>query len=166
MKPLEQPVHLARGRRVAEDGKPERGLGDEDVARDRFERGAGGIGPAFIVAGHDDPLALMVEDDLGRAEDVAGGHEADVDLADPDHFAISDRPPRLGTVAAFHDREGLGRGDHLAMAAAGMIGMAVGDQGERFGLGGIDPGVCRPDVDAFGKRLYPGTETRHHELYG
>src|SRR4051812_15035425 len=51
------------------------------------------------------------------------------------------------------------------MAAAGMVGMAVGD--ERPGLGHvrIDPGVGRPYVETFGKRLDPGTETGHRELY-
>ena len=48
----------------------------------------------------------------------------------------------------------------------GMIGMAMGHQRNRLGLRRIDPRVGRANVDAFGKRLYPGTETGHHELYG
>src|SRR4051794_10859731 len=51
------------------------------------------------------------------------------------------------------------------MAAAGMVAMAVGDQGARLRLRRIDPGVGRLDVDAFGKRLDPGTEAGHRELY-
>jgi hypothetical protein len=36
-----------------------------------------------------------------------------------------------------------GVAQHRAMAAAGMIGMAVGDQRARLGLRGIDPRVRR-----------------------
>ena len=90
-----------------------------------------GSGAALVVARDDDPLAVMLEHDLGRAEHMAGGDEADVDLADPDRLAISDRPARLRAVAHVHDRQRLGRRPHLAMAAAGMVGMAVGDQRAR-----------------------------------
>ena len=47
-----------------------------------------------------------------------------------------------------------------------MIGMAVGDQRPGLRLRRIDPGIGGPDVNAFGKRLDPGTETGHRELYG
>jgi hypothetical protein len=52
------------------------------------------------------------------------------------------------------------------MTAAGVIGMAVRDQRAALGLARIDPGVGGLNVDAFGKRLDPGTETGHWELYG
>ena len=52
------------------------------------------------------------------------------------------------------------------MAAAGMIGMAVGDQRPGLGLRGIDPGVGRLHVNAFGERLDPGTETGHGRYMG
>ena len=38
------------------------------------------------------------------AEDVTGGHEANVDLAKADALAITDRLARLRPVAAGHDR--------------------------------------------------------------
>ncbi len=118
---------------MAEDGQAERRLGDEDVAGHRLERRAGRIGPALVVARDDDPLAGMLEHDLGRAEDMAGGDEADVDLAEPDRLAIGDRPrlsaARSGTsmIASVS-----GVAQTSLMAAAGMIGMAVGDERDRL----------------------------------
>jgi len=166
VEPNQQPVDLAPGVRVAEDGEAEGRLGDEDVARNRLERSAGRVGAPFVVARDDDPLAAMFEHDLGGTEDVAGGHEADVDLAQPEHLAISGRAPVLRPVAALDDGERLGRRPDLAVAAPRMVGMAVGDERARLRLGRIDPGVRRLYVDAFGKRLYPGTQTGHCELYG
>ena len=92
---------------------------------------------------------------------MAGGDEADLDLAEPHALAISHRPAVLLAVARRHDRQRLGRRPHLAMPAAGVIGMAVGDQRARLGLRRIDPGVGRPYIDAFGKRLDPGTQAGH-----
>ena len=92
---------------------------------------------------------------------MAGGDEADLDLADPHALAIGDRPRVLLAVAHAHDRQRLGRRPHLAMAAARMVAMAVGDQSARLGLRGIDPGIRRAHVDAFGKRLDPGTQAGH-----
>ena len=82
---------------------------------------------------------------------MAGGDEADVDLADADRLAIGDRLARSARRSGAHDRQRLGRRPHLAVAAAGMVGMAVGDQRARLGLRGVDPGVGRAHVDAFGK---------------
>ena len=128
----------------------------------RLERRAGRVGAALVVAGDDDPLALVLEHDLRRAEDVAGGDEADVDLAEPDRLAIGDRLARLRPVAAVHDRQRLGRRPDRVMAAAGMVGMAVGDQrASALGCEGSIHASAGRDVNAFGKRLDPGTETGH-----
>ena len=164
VQPVEQPVDLAAGVGMAEHRQAEGRLGDEDVARHRHERRAGRVGPALVVARHDHPLAAMLEHDLRRAEHMAGGNEADLDLADPDALAIGDRLARLLAVAHAHDRQRLGRRPHRAMPAAGMVGMAVGDQRAGLGLRRIDPGVGGPHVDAFGIRLDPGTEAGHCEL--
>src|SRR5438067_12342584 len=108
----------------------------------------------------------MLEHDLRRAEDMPGGNEADVDLAQADHLAIGDRAAaRLLAIAAAHDRQRLGRRPDLSMAAARMVAMAGGDERAWPGLRRVDPRVGRLDVDAFGKRLDPGTEAGHRELY-
>ena len=164
MQPVEQPVDLAAGIGMAEHRQAEGRLGDEDVARHRHERRAGRVGAALVVARHDHPLAAMFEHDLRRAQHMAGGNEADIDLADADGFAIGDRLPVLLAVADAHDRQRFGRRQHLAMAAAGVVGMAVGDQRPGLGLRRVDPGVGRAHIDAFGKSLDPGTEAGHCEL--
>src|SRR6476469_4665789 len=110
---------------MAEYRKSERRLGDEDVARHRHEALTGGIGSALVIARHDDPLTLMLHDDLRRAEHVARGHESDVDFADTDRLVISDRLARLRPVARRHDRQRLRRCEHRAMPTARMVGMAV-----------------------------------------
>ena len=158
---VDEAVNLAAGVGVAEDGQAEGRLGDEDVAGDGDERGTGRIGAALVVARDNDLLAAMLEDDLGRTEDMAGGDEADVDLADADGFAIGDGVGRLLAVADVHDRQRLGGGPHRAMAAAGMVGMAVGDERAVLGLRGIDPRVGGFDEDALGKGLDPAAETGH-----
>jgi hypothetical protein len=51
------------------------------------------------------------------------------------------------------------------MPAACMIGMAVRDQSPRLRLGRIDPSIGWANVNAFGKRLNPGTQAPHQEIY-
>src|SRR3954464_9075783 len=92
---------------------------------------------------------------------MAGGDEADFDLAEPDRLSIGKWIAALRAVAAVHDRQRLrGRPDR-AVAAARMIAMAVGDERSSLGPGRVDPGVGRGHVNAFGERLHPGTETGH-----
>ena len=128
VKAVEQPVDLAAGLRMAEHGQPERRLGDEHVARHGHEAGAGRVGPALVVAGDHDLLALVLQHDLSAAEDMARGHEADVDVADANRLVVGDGlPARLRTVAAFHDRQRLGSREHRAMPAARVIRVAMRD---------------------------------------
>ena len=72
----EQAADLCLCRFVTEHRQRERRLGDEDVARNDLERRAGRIGCALVVAGDDGALAVPIEHDLRRAEDVAGGGQA------------------------------------------------------------------------------------------
>src|SRR5690348_2303615 len=124
---MEEPVDLASGLGVAEERQAERSLGDEHVARHRYEAGAGRIGPALIVAGDHDPLALVLHDDLGRAEHVTRRNEANVDIPDAQALVISNRLAVLGTVAHFHDRQRFWSPEHGAMPAARMIAVTVRD---------------------------------------
>src|SRR4030095_1233470 len=103
----------------------------------------------------------MLEQYLRRSQHMAGGDEANIHLADPDGLAIADLGAPLLAVARVHDRQSLGRRPHLAMAAAGMVGMAVGDQRAILRPRRIDPGVRRLHVNGFGKRLDPAAEAGH-----
>ena len=84
----EQGGDLAGIVRVAEHRQGEGRLGHEDVAGDRLEGRAGRVAAALVVAGNDDALAGMLQHDLGRAEDMAGRHQPDRDIAQIDGFAI------------------------------------------------------------------------------
>src|SRR5512147_1979761 len=96
---------------------------------------------------------------------MARGNEADVYLADAKAFAIGDRIAVLLAVADAHDRQRLRRRPDRAVPASRMVGMAVGNERALLWPRGIDPRVRRAHVNAFRKRLYPGTEARHRELY-
>ena len=90
--------------------------------------------------------------DLRRAEHVAGGLEGDGGVADPHRLAERRLLRRAGEVLAVagrHDAERLARRQHRAVAGAGMVGMAVGDQRP------LDR-PRRVDVEAAGLRLEAG----------
>ncbi len=121
-------IDFAAGIGMAEDGEAEGRFGDEDVAGDWLERLAGGVGTALIVTGDDDALPCMFEQDLRGAEDVAGGDVGYIDAAHADLLAIADGGAAGRSVAQGHDGEGfLGRPD-MAVAAARVVGVTVGDE--------------------------------------
>ena len=146
---LEQLADLLLDRRMAEHRQAEGRFGDEYVARRHFEWRTGGIGPPLVVAGHHHPFAGVLEQDLRRAEHVAGGHESRGHAAGQgQRLAIGDRPRAVrGAIAQAHDRQRRGRGDRLAMPAARVVGVAVGHQRAGDRLGGIDPAIRGGDVD-------------------
>ena len=66
----------------------------------------------------------MLNHDLGRAENVPGGREPDGDAIDLDRLAIFEGLRgfgEIGAIAAGHDGERIGMGEHFAMAAARMV---------------------------------------------
>ena len=103
---LQELANFAAGVGVAEDRQPEGRLGDEDIARDEFEGRAGRVRGALVVSRHDDPRAAGLDDDLGRAEDMAGRRKAHIDAADAHRLAEPRRfgPLReIGAVSQRHD---------------------------------------------------------------
>ena len=71
------------------DGEAEGGFGDEAVAFDDFERVAGGVAIAFVVAGDGPDFAFVLYADLGGAEDVSGGVKGDPSVVYFEAIAIS-----------------------------------------------------------------------------
>lgn len=85
---------------------------------------------------------------------MAGGMEAHVNVADADRLAIGRRLPRraeLLPVAQRHHGERLRCGEHLAMAAARMIGMGVRDQRAGNRAHGINVEIPRGAIKAEGR---------------
>ena len=50
-------------------------------------------------------------------------------------------------VAGLHDGDGVGGGENLLVAGAGVVGVAVGDDGTLAGERGIDIGIDAPDME-------------------
>ena len=128
----EQAVDLGFRRLVAEHRQRERRLGDEHVAGHELEGRAGRIGGALVVAGDDGALAVPVEHDLRRAEDMPGGSEPHADAVDRALRAERLRLEGAGALrphAHLHDLDGFGRRQHGGVAGARMVAMAVRDDG-------------------------------------
>ena len=102
---------------------------------------------------------LMFQHDLCRTEDMAGRHQAHLDVADLHALAVFQRLLRgVGHVleAGAHDRQRLGRGQRAAMAGPGMVAMAMGDHGAGHRHGGVDIEVARLTIEAARRRIEPG----------
>jgi hypothetical protein len=143
---------------MAEHRQPEGRLGDEKIASDDLEAGAGGVGAALVVAGDDRAGAGMVQMDLRAAEDVASGVEREAGVTDGEGFAVSGRlagaDARLA-IAAGHDAQCFGCGEDVAVAGAGVVGMAMGDDRAGDGVRGVDIGVGRCAVEALRAHFEP-----------
>ncbi len=127
--------------RMVEDRQAEGRLGDEDIAGDRHEGRAGGIGAALVIAGNDDAQPILFDGDLGRTEHMAGRvkahpHAIDIDLF-PEGCGLL-FSAKILAITQPHDVQGLACCQHLGMARAGMVRMAVGDQRPLDGTDRID----------------------------
>ena len=144
-----QPRRLRLGIGVLEDRQTERRLGDEQVAFYEFEGLGRAVVQALVVAGDDDALALVLQQHLGTAEDVAGGIERDGYAVDLQGFAELqglERPRAVFAVTRLHDGDRVGRCQNGVVAGACVVGMAVGDDGARTRLRRIDEGIDRRDA--------------------
>ena len=93
----------------------------------------------------------MLDSDLCRAEHMAGRIKGDGDAADAKRFAEPGCLGRTGEIlsaAQCHYIERLPARQHRAMAGAGMVGMAVGDQRPRHRTHGIDEEIAGRAVEA------------------
>ncbi len=155
---LEQAGCFALGRLVMEHGKGECGLGDEHVARHDLEGFAGGIRGTLVIPRHDGALAVPVHHHLRRAEDVACGYEPD---ADPVHIELCAEGLRLERGGAawahalLHDGDGLGRRENGVVAGAGVVAVAVRDDGAINGARGVDVKIAGLAVEPALGRIQP-----------
>ena len=124
----QQARDLAVRRRMAEHRQGEGGLGDEDVARHRFEAAAGGIGLALVVAADHGAAAAPGRSPPARCPARArraAAADHPVDAAGPRPSRAAAAPPRPpGAEARVHQRQRLAAGEHVAMARPGVVGMA------------------------------------------
>ena len=86
----DEPAGLAGGALVAEHRKAEGRLGDEEIAAPQREGRSRRVGRPLVVAGDDGAGSPETELDLGGAENVTGGMEAEGDAADQALLAIGE----------------------------------------------------------------------------
>src|SRR3546814_12410992 len=90
---------------------------------------------------------------------MPGRMQRHLDVADPEHLAIRQCllcPPGLVAEPMVHDRQRLGGRQDRTMAGAGVIGMAVGDDGPIDGAKRVDIEGTGGDVEALRPYLGPG----------
>ena len=139
---------------MAEHRQAEGCLGDEDVAGHNLEVGAGRIALALVVARDDDRAAGEAEANLRRAETMPRRVETHLSVTYRDRVACADRlggaAKRLA-VAHRHDAQRLWRREHAAVAGAGVVGMAMSDEGAGDRAHGIDKEIARRKIKSLGR---------------
>ncbi|AHB50199.1 hypothetical protein W911_10720 [Hyphomicrobium nitrativorans NL23] len=140
----EEAADLALRGLVSEHRQRKRRFRHEHVAGNAFERGARGIGRAFVIAGDDGPLSLPFEHNLRGAEHVPGGDQTNSDAAEVARLAVCRRfeaPRAVHAEPELHYLDGFGRRQHGVMPGARMIAVSVRDDGAGNGAGWIDVDV-------------------------
>ena len=143
--PLDDFGHDRLGPIPSIDRQTKRGLGDERVAPQDFERRAGGIGDALVVPSHDPDAVRIFDSDLRRSQDMTCGMERDAGAAKRQRFAVRHGfDARLGPEPALQEAPGR-FGAQVGLASRPrVIAVDVGNQ-RAFGR---TPGI---DVEAAGR---------------
>ena len=146
------------GRGPAIDREAEGGFAQKGVAADRLEGGAGRVGGQLVIAGDDPDLALVLDADLGAAEDVTGGVQGYGDVADMQRLAVGEGLD-VGVVAEAQGEQGApgGGGEVVGAAGVGVVGVGVGDDAAIDGAPGVDVEAAGGAVQAV---LAEGEERR------
>ena len=133
---------------MTEDGQGEGRLGHEDVAGDRHEGVAGGVGRALVVAAHHDAAAARIPARPARcrahARPVPGaGVTPSIRSVSPQPSGCCARPGPVLAHPGAHERERGRAGQHRAMAGPGVVGMGMGDDGAIHRPHGVDEEAAR-----------------------
>src|SRR5262249_59039064 len=145
------------------DGQPEGCLGDEYIAADEFEGGAGRFHDILVIARGHDSQPVCRDGDLRRTKHVARGVECHPRAPDRDSLAVADRLRRGGEVLAVsqeHEVERLLGGEHRAMAGTRVVGMTMRDHSPVHRLRGVNMETADFAVHAGGgpqKKMLRGT---------
>jgi hypothetical protein len=140
-------VDLGLWMAVAKHRKAESRFRDEDIAAYRLEGPAGRISHILVVARRHDAQAVGLNQNLRRAEHVAGRMKAHRHAVEGERRPIADRLRGAGEIFAVaqpHEVECLRCREHGAVARPGMIGVGMGDQGARNRANRVDVKSTRP----------------------
>lgn len=126
------PVHLLGHRlrcRPPVDGEAEGGFADEHIRLHGGERGTAGIGIAFVITADQPAFPAGLDQDLGRAQHMAGGMEGNPGVPDLQGCAVG--KGRQGDASPKPQPQHplpWGTGPVGPTARAGMVGMGMGEQ--------------------------------------
>ena len=142
----EKAVDLGLRVGMLEHRKTEGGLGDEQVARHQLEGLGGAVGVRLVIAGDNGAPPLMFNQHLRAAKDMPRRMKRDRHIIDGKPLAEIQRLEGSGAIrpiAPPHDLDGLRRRQHMIVSGAGVIGMAMGDDGAFHRPHRVDKGVDR-----------------------
>ena len=137
-------------------------LGHEEIARHGLERRAGRVGAALIVAGDDRAGPFPLDQDLRAAKHVTGRQKRHRYIADLERLAIGGglrAALRRGAEPRLHHCDGLGRRQHMIVARARMIRMAMRDDGSLGAAIGVDMKPAGTAKEALVVDLEPAVKT-------
>ena len=146
----QQLVYLAAVVRMAEHGQCKCGFRDEHVAWNWLKRCASGVAAPLIVAGDDNANAADFNDDLGRAEHMAGRDESYAHIADRMRLSVSGGLRLAGeacAVALRHDCKRLPCRHHPAMARAGVVAVSVCNERAINRTDGVDVEIAGGTIE-------------------
>ncbi len=150
---------------MAEHRQGEGRLGDEDIAGHGLEGRAGGVRLALVVAARPRPGCPAIPAPPGR-EPSTWPAGASRQLTSPRRDALAPAPAAAGARPAPSPRRArmmarVGRaGQHGAVAGAGVVGMAMGDDGALDRTQRVDEETTRGAVEPCGQRGEPGFGVR------
>ena len=130
----------------------ESAFGDEGVAADRFEWGAGGIGLKFIVPADNPYFASVFQADLRRAQDMPGGVKGDLDVLEPERLAIGNPCDCSRWLQSLPQDSESGLSAPVALgSAACVIAVRVRDQGTLHSSAWVHVEIPRGAVESVGR---------------
>lgn len=157
-----------------EVGEAEGRFHGEDVGLGK-DRGFGGEGIArFEIAGVEEGFAVVFDTDHGGAGDVPGGEELDVVPIDGDLiFPVEEKESVFGDGVAPAENVTGGNGAEDFFVSGEVVGVAVGDEGERAAAMGVQLHAQLGKGEGTGmegerhvRRAYPQISQMHTDLLG
>ena len=159
---LEQLCRFLARIAVLEHRQRERRLGNEKVAGDKLEAGAGRVRAPLVIAGDDGPRAFPFDQDLCAAEHMPGREERNRDIADRHALAVGDGLAfllRRSPEPHLHHAERLARGKHMVVPGPRMVGMAMGHDRALGAAIRVDMEAAGAAIEALAVNREPGFET-------
>ena len=116
---------------MREDRQAESSLSNEHITGMHFKWRTGGVSFSFIIAGGNQPLPLIIQNNLCAAQNMTCRCHCDSHITDLHLLAILKGRGAVGkplTITLRHNIEGLRCGDDMLMTITGMVSMSMSDE--------------------------------------